>query len=358
MKILQVCPHFYGGGIGGVVEYVKNISERLVRHHDVTVFATDPRKNFPKFEVINGVKVERFRRLAPRKAYFFSLDMIIRLKDSEFDVVHGHCYQSFPLHFCELAKRNKFVISTHFSGATISAFRNCLLKLLKPLGRRALKEADIIVAASNYEKEMLCKQFRLNSDKVVVIPCGVNLNELSSFKKRRQNYLSILYVGRLDWNKGVHYLIDVLPRLQKDVVLEIVGRGPIENFLKKRAKSLGIYNRVRFYHNLSRKDILQMYVNADLFVLLSQYESYGMVVAEALAAGVPCIVANSSALSEWIDNETVFGVNFPISLCGLARLMNQVLNKEVDKKLFQKWVGTKILDWDDVVKRLEYIYRS
>jgi glycosyltransferase involved in cell wall biosynthesis len=358
MRILQVCPHFYGGGVGGVVEYVRNISERLAKQHDVTVFATDPRKKFPRFEVINGVKVERFYRLAPGKAYFFSLDMILRLRNSEFDVIHGHVYHAFPLHFSHIARHNKFIVSTHFHGVGHSAFRNSLIRLLKPFGELTIRKADKIIAVSDYEKKLLLEQFRISSDKIVVIPCGVNYKEFENLQKQKRNYRSILYVGRLDWYKGVHYLIEVLPMLDKDVHLEIVGKGFLEEFLKKRAKKLGVSDRVKFYKDLPRRQLLQLYKDADVFVLLSLYEAYSISVAEALSAGVPCIVSKTSALSEWIDEECVFGVELPIDLGKLANVILFVLNNRKVKNKNSKWLGSKIIDWDYVVKKLESIYVS
>lgn len=118
MEILQVFPHTYAETVkgGGILEYVRNISERLARDHDVTVYATNAGKDFRRFEVINGVKVERFKRWAPNRAYFFSSDMFLRLRKAKFDVVHGHCYQAFPMHFSVLAKRKKLVVSAHFHG--------------------------------------------------------------------------------------------------------------------------------------------------------------------------------------------------------------------------------------------------
>ena len=79
MKILQVCPNPYEEGSGGISEHVRNISKRLAKRHDVTVYATDPSRKLPRFEVVDGVKVERYRRLAPSKAYFFSWELPIKL---------------------------------------------------------------------------------------------------------------------------------------------------------------------------------------------------------------------------------------------------------------------------------------
>jgi glycosyltransferase involved in cell wall biosynthesis len=355
MKILQVCQDWYGE-TGGISVHVKNISERLARKHDVTVYATNYGLRLPRFELKNGVRVERFKCYAPSNAYFFSLEMLLRMREAEFDVVHAHGYHGFPMHFAALAKCDKFVVTTHFHGVGHSNFRNCLIKLFKPLGKRTLTRADEIIAVSEYEKALLCRQFKLVEDKIAVVPNGVDFRDFSGLRRRSHSFKSILYVGYLLDYKGAHYLVEVLPKLEDDVVLEIVGTGPLKPYLERRAKELKVYDRVRFYENLSRRELLQKYFDADVFVLLSRFEAYSLVVAEALTAGTPCIVANTSALSEWVDNESCFGVDFPISLNGLARLINSVLDNGADKRAIKKWRGTKILDWNDVVEQLESGY--
>lgn len=356
MKILQVCPHFYGGGVGGVVEYVKNVSKGLARRgHEVTVFSTDPRKNFPRCEIIDGVTVERFRRYAPNKAYFFSLEMLLRLKNSHYDIVHGHCYHAFPMHFSTLAKRKKFIISTHFHGVGHSTFRNSLMRLLRPFGERTLRKADKIIAVSKYEKNLLLRQFNLDSKKIVVIPCGVNYAEFRNLKKGNKNFKSILYVGRLDNYKGVQYLVEVLPKLDENIILEIIGKGSLRKFLEERSRRLKVHDRVKFYQDLSKQELYQKYVDSDLFVLLSSHEAYSIAVAEALAAGIPCIVANTSALSEWVDNKTCFGLNFPINIQELADLITDILSGKCVRNTSQ-FLGTKIKDWNEIIKEIESIY--
>lgn len=97
MKILQVCPRYYPF-VGGVEEHVRNISERLVKKHDVIVATTDPSRILPNEEIINGVKVVRFKSWAPHESYFFSRQLRKYLIGSSqhFDIVEAHTYSEFP----------------------------------------------------------------------------------------------------------------------------------------------------------------------------------------------------------------------------------------------------------------------
>jgi glycosyltransferase involved in cell wall biosynthesis len=230
------------------------------------------------------------------------------------------------------------------------------VRLLKPLGRRTLEKADKIIAVSEYEKNLLMEQFKLDFDKIAVIPAGVDFNDFKGLKRHERNFRSILYVGRLVEYKGVQYLVEVLPMLPNDVILEIVGKGPLRPYLEKRAKALGVFERVRFYQNLPRRELLQKYVDADVFVLLSRYEAYSITVAEALVAGTPCIVAKASALTEWIDNKICFGINLPINLKCLTGLIIKVLERAPPKPVTKNMFGNKIVEWDNVTEQLESIY--
>jgi glycosyltransferase involved in cell wall biosynthesis len=165
----------------------------------------------------------------------------------------------------------------------------------------------------------------------------------------------MLYVGRLESYKGAQYLIEVMPKLDSDWILEIVGNGPMKPLLEKRASELGIRKRVEFYQGLPRKELLQKFVDADVFALLSQYEAYSMVIAEALVAGTPCIVATGSALTEWVDNENCFGIDYPLNIPRLAQLIEKASahRNESGGEEFRK---DKIKDWNHVVEQFEKIY--
>jgi glycosyltransferase involved in cell wall biosynthesis len=83
-------------------------------------------------------------------------------------------------------------------------------------------------------------------------------------------------------------------------------------------------------------------------VLLSEHEAPCLAVSEALAAKTPCIVANTSAVSEWIVNKNYFGIDYPVDNAKLAELITRVIGTEVG--------SIKLLDWDDVARETLKVY--
>lgn len=350
MRILHICPRYYPD-IGGVEEHVRNICERLAKKFEVLVFTTDPTGKLPKEELVNEVKVTRLKSWAPGEAYYFSATLKRHLAkySNTFDIVHAHNYSALPaLYAAQTKGKNRLVFTPHYHGTGHTFFRSLLHKPYKLLGKTIFKKADKIICVSNYEKGLITNNFKVDEKKIVVIPNGINFDEFKSLKRTKKNYKSILCVSRLEKYKGVQYLIKVLPLLENDVILEIVGKGPYKEKLIELAKKMDVTERVKFFQNLPRNELLQRYVNADVFILLSKHEAYGLSVAEALYAGIPCIVAGKSALTEWVDNENCFGVDDPQDLDMLADLIRKVAGKHVYK--------FRILNWDEVAEMLVKLY--
>jgi len=359
MRIAQVCPRFYPD-IGGVETHVYEISKRLVKHFEVEVLTTDPTGRYSKVEEINGFIVRRFKSIAPSNSYYFSLEMYRFLKrhSSDYDIIHAHNYHAFPALFAALTKgRNKLVFTPHYHGKGHSLFRNILHKPYKILAWQILKKADKVICVSNYEKRLILKTFKIDEQKICVIPNGVNLEEFRNIDKIRRHkdkcVKTILYVGRVEKYKGLDFVVKALKLLPENFILEIVGKGNYKPKIVKLVRDLGFSSRVKFYHDLSREKLIGRFANADVLVLLSKHEAYGIVVAEALASKIPCIVANTSALSEWIDNKIVFGIDYPINVNELSRLIQAVCSRNYYK------IYTNILtSWDDVAKDIIKIYTN
>ena len=352
MKILQVCPRYYPD-IGGIEEHTRNISEYLAKRHDVTVSTTDPSGKLPKEENINGVNVVRFKSWAPAGSYFFSfgLKKYLKTNSNNFDLVHAHCYHAFPaLYAAQTKTLNKLFFTAHYHGTGHSLLRASLHVPYKFYGKSIFEKADKVICVSAYERQLVLEKFQVSESKIKIIPNGINFEEFTALKRHEQNDTTILYVGRLEKYKGIHNLVHALTKLDNNTKLEIVGKGSFKNNLRQLVADLKLEKRVKFTQDLPRNILLQKYANSDLVVTLSEHEAYGICTAEALAAKTPCIVANTSALSEWIDNKNCFGVKYPIDLEELVLCIKLAIGQTVNK--------TGILDWSDIATQLSELYES
>ena len=353
LRVCQVCQRYYPY-IGGVETHVKEISKRLVqRGIEVEVLTTDPSGKLQGTEIVDNVLVRRFRSFAPNEAYYFSpkLEQYLCEEYKSFDIVHAHNYNAFPsLHAVRAKKTDRFVFTPHYHATGHTFARRMFHIPYRLLGKQTFEKADRIICVSEYEKCLVLKGFRVEKSRIVMIPNGINIAEIRRYTKRSKRGRIILCVGRLEKYKGVQYLIQVLASLSADIQLQIVGSGPYQSNLLKLATRLGLEDRIKFFHNLSQNELFQKYADADLFALLSNHEAYGIVVAEALCSGVPCIVANTSALSEWIDEKNCFGVNYPIDIQRLHDLAKDVMGKKVEMP--------KIIDWNEVTDRVSNVYKD
>lgn len=351
MKIAQICPAYYPS-LGGIQTHVKEISQRLVkRGFEVDVLTTDANSASAKTEqIIEGVNVIRFKSFAPSNAFYFSnaLRYYLQLNAYQYDILHAHAYAALPALYAAQTKQNKKLVFTpHFHEKSDSALRNILHVGYRFVGKKIFESADCIICVSSYEQKLLQQKFSLNASRFHVIPDGVEIDQ-ANLERKSTSGRTVLYVGRLKKYKGIHYVIEAIAKLNEETIFEVVGKGNYAKRLTQLTQKLGVVNRVRFYENLPRGQLLERYASADLFVLLSTQEAFGISVAEALAAGIPCIVANSSALTEWVDNENCYAINLPVDVDQLAKLIDTVVGKKI--------VPLKLQSWDDVVNQLVKVY--
>ena len=354
MKITLVCPRYYPD-IGGVETHVKEIGQRLVkRGYHVSVICTDPTKKLPTEEILNGVKVKRFWSIAPNDAFFIAPKIYFYIKKTHCDVIHAHSYHALPAFFAVLSKKSrKFVFSPHYDGKVHTAFRNVLHTPYKVLGSKIFRNSDKVICVSLFEKKLIINKFGISKDKLVCIPNGIDLEEFiieNNVKKKKE----ILYCGRLEEYKGVQHIITALQYLE-DYNLVIIGKGPYEEELRKLASEINVNDRIEWKKDLPRKELLKQYRSSQIFVFLSSLEAFGITVAEALASRTPCIVANGSALKEFVDDKICFGLNHPINAKELSEKIIEVSEMKINSFDLPK---EKIKSWDEVVDECEKVYEE
>ncbi|OPY27287.1 MAG: putative glycosyl transferase [Methanocella sp. PtaU1.Bin125] len=346
MRIAQVCPR-YKPHIGGVETVVEEVSRRLAaRGHDVTVITTDPTKSLPRQETVDGVRVVRFPAYAPGDAYYLSLQLRDYLKKASFDVVHAHSYHALPALSAASCNARRLVFNPYYHGKGHTTFRNLLLKTYRLPGARIFRRADAVVCNSAFERSLVCRDFPAHCGKVRVIPPGIDRKEFEGLTPFPKDEKVLLYAGRLEEYKGVQHALAALRHLDGWRMV-VIGRGPYKSALVRQAGEESLKGRVTFLEGLARRDLLRWYATADVFVMLSGYESYGITVAEALTAGTPCVVARSSSLAEFADGGLCRGVDLPVRPERLAAEVLMAARVPYTKE---------IPDWDEAAARMLAVY--
>jgi glycosyltransferase involved in cell wall biosynthesis len=342
MNILQVTPR-YPPHTGGVETHVKEISERLVgRGHEVTVVTADAGEDVRDREIRNGVVVRRHRGLSPGGAFHVAPGIGLTVHNSKADIVHAHNYHSLPLLFASLGKSGqRFVVTPHYHGGSASSYRDRLLTLYRPIGERGLRRGDVVIAVSDWEREQLKRDFDVEAE---VIPNGLDVEQFANATPERRDRPYLLCVGRLEEYKGIQYAIRALPVLS-EYELVVAGSGAYRNQLERAARDEGVENRVSFLGYVSDDRLPGLYAGADVHLVLSSFEAYGMTVAEALASGTPCVVRTAGALTDWVDRDDCLGVADvdPREIAAAVRSARTVAAPS-DELLSWEEVTTRLLD--------------
>ena len=344
MKILQVTPR-YPPHTGGVETHVKEISERLVdRGHEVVVHTADLGPDVEGWELRNGVEVHRHRGFSAGGAFHVAPGIASSICQSDADVVHAHNYHSLPVFFASLGVTDeRFVVTTHYHGGSANSFRDRLLSVYEPIGKWAVQQADEVIAVSEWERDRLREDFGVDA---TVIPNGVEIERFASAEPEVRDRPYLLTVGRLEEYKGVQYVIRAMRKLEEFDLL-VAGSGPYREDLERIAVEEGVEDRVEFLGYVDDDRLPGLYAGADVYVTLSEFEAYGMTVAEALAAGTPCVVPADGMLSEWAgyDGVVVSQGYSPESVSRACR------NTDLTRVSFGR-----IIDWGSIIQEVETLY--
>ncbi len=396
-KILQVVDDF-PPSIAGDGIHVHNISKELVkRGHQVTVLTSVINTNSAIIppseivstrkldqralissgnEVVNGIRVRRFRPLF--RAFYSSLPpgLFSALYVENFDVIHLHRYftlLTYPAMLIAKLKGKPIVFTPH--AATIREKKSPLQTLIKKVfdctcGRSLIRSPDTLIALT---LDNLNDYLELGAEasKIRVIPNGIGLERFdhlpdpTMFKQRYGiNGQIVLAVGRLVKYKGIQYLLEIAPNiLQKASQTKFVIVGPdfgYKNQLMNIVKTLHLEKSVIFTGTISDHELLEAYAAADVFAFPSVHEGFGLVLLDAMACRKPIIAWKTSAMQHVVADQAGVLVNpwnlqeFADSIIGL--LSDKKLANEMGEK-GRRTVEAKY-EWKSVIDALEAVYKE
>ncbi|MGA8542964.1 MAG: glycosyltransferase family 4 protein [Thermoplasmata archaeon] len=322
MKVVHVTLRF--DAPGGVETNVRELARRQRAAGDeVEVFASDlydearweRRNNYAA--TVDGVPVRRFavhRRLIPRFTLPLMVGLVDALADSGADVIHAHSHRyGHVLEATAVAARCgiPLVISTsyHPPDHRDPAITRGILRLVDVgFGMTAYRVASAVVVQSDLEARLV-GEFA-PTDRLRIIPPGVDLEEWSRAAEDSAASLSLpsdyfLFIGRVAANKGLPDLLSAVASLppgeRRPVVIMGADWGERAR-LEVLARHLGIDSSVVWLgHVPDRRAYRAVLRGARAFVLPSEWEAYGFVLLEAMAAGTPIVATSVGAVPEVLD---------------------------------------------------------
>lgn len=296
-----------------------------------------------------------------------------RLKEKIFeinpDLVHLHF--TYPPYSFVTRLSVPVVITTHglvsirekgFSFSTVRNFVTMKFILNPYFEKKALQNANKIVVVSKIMNETVDHIIGYDP-KTVYIPNGIDYEKFNMESITENNQLSILFIGRLIKVKGVDILIRALPIIKKtipNIHLFIAGDGSQCKKLKHLTMKLGVAENTTFLGFISGNDKLEMFRSANIFVIPSRFESFGITALEALAAGVPIIASNVGGIPDILDNNKYGMLVESDNSEALAQCIVKLAN---DLELRNKMIEAgkrraKDFSWNDVAKETIRLYYS
>jgi len=247
----------------------------------------------------------------------------------QYDVIHSHYWLSG---WVAMRLRHALDLPVVHMSHTLGYPKNAAAQLpweQEPsrrlrIERQVLQNSDALVAESPASRRHMVRHYGVEPSDIAVIPCGVDVERFQPRDKRRARLdLSLpaaapilLFVGRLQPSKGIDILLRAAAEIRRqrpDVRVLVVGGGLDERDERETAElqrlqrlgaELGLHN-VHYVRAQPQETLAKYYAAADVFVLPSHYESFGMVVLEAMACGTPVVGSDVGGLSHTIaDGES------------------------------------------------------
>ena len=371
---------------GGLARHVRKLSEALVERGTEVHVLTRGGEESPAEETVAGVQVHRVReptRPADLNEFVawverMNSDMLaagVELGDRHsFDLVHGHDW--LVANACDhLARRFEAPLVTTIHATEHGRHQGWVNKhpqsYIHEVERWISNRSDRVIACSTFMREQIVDVFGVDERRVEVIPNGIDPEELQpqdsdALRRLRAEFAEpdqplVLLVGRLVYETGFQFALEALPAIIERVPKTrfiVAGSGTHEQELRRQAEELGLMEHGTFVGWIGDDVLHSLYRIADVCVVPSIYEPFGLVALEAMASSCPCIVADTGGLREVVPHDEVglrFRARDPESL---AEMTVRVLD---DAKLCRRLTAEAFehlrrFDWTDVAERTDALY--
>lgn len=384
MRVLHLSWEFPPRIIGGIASHVFDLSRALIRRGVETHVVTC---NFPgarEYENIDGVNLHRFEAYAAGDSFLSwalrmqenmerrGCDLINSLKGV--DVIHAHDWLSGVAGIgLKNLYRKPLIITMHSTEyGRRTGIHNDLQACIHEIEGWLCYESWRIITCSYYMRDHVSWCFHIPENKICVIPNGVDVTKFYfsfNYWEIRNRFAHesekiLLFVGRLVPEKGLDVLIKALPIILGNGVnakIVAVGEGPQRDEYQRLANYYGFGNKILFTGHIDDWTLRALYRVADVVIVPSRFEPFGIVALEAMAAHCPVVASAVGGLSEIVDYEGT-GLKVPLNNPdALAWAMLRVI-KDVG---FKDWIVNNAYqkclwnyNWDKIAEWTTGVYEA
>jgi glycogen(starch) synthase len=286
---------------------------------------------------------------------------VMATRKLSFDVIHAHDWMTFPAALA-IARVSGKPLVVHIHSTEFDRSGVHVNQRVYDIERRGMHGAMRVIAVSQLTKNVIVRRYSVPSQKVEVVYNGVDIDPTQG------DYMTgiqskdkvVLYFGRITYQKGPEYFIFAARRvleMMPDVKFVVAGSGDQAKRMIELAAELGIGHKVLFTGFLRGRDIQRVFSIADLYVMPSVSEPFGIAPLEAMGHEVPVLISKSSGVSEVLSH--ALKVDF-WDIDDMANKIIAVLRHPPLSQTLREHGSFEVrkITWDGAATRCEHVYRS
>jgi glycosyltransferase involved in cell wall biosynthesis len=277
-----------------------------------------------------------------------------------FDVIHAHDWLTYPAGLAVARLMHRPLI-VHVHSTEFDRSGEHVNQRVYDIERRGMHGASVVVAVSQLTKNVCVNRYGVRAEKVQVVYNGVELGPTQPTSVGIEtNEKIVLYFGRITYQKGPEYFIHAAKRVidyMDDVKFVVAGSGDQAARMIEMAAALGIGHKVLFTGFLRGADIARVFALADVYVMPSVSEPFGIAPLEAMSHDIPVIISKTSGVSEVLTH--ALKVDF-WDVDDIANKIIAVLRHPPLSRTLREHGAFEVrrLTWDGAAHRMEQIYHA
>ncbi|MEN6446042.1 MAG: glycosyltransferase family 4 protein [Candidatus Cloacimonas sp.] len=278
----------------------------------------------------------------------------------EYDLIHSHDWLTYPSGILAKQISGKPLI-VHIHATEFDRAGGPGDPRIHKIEYIGMTYADKVIAVSQYTAQMVMSRYRIDTGKIRIIHNAFSITENSiKNKKRIFKGPTILYLGRVTLQKGPDYFLDMADKVLKvhpEARFILAGTGDMQRQILRRSASLKMKNRFLFTGFLNRKQVERILQAADIYVLPSVSEPFGISPLEAMAYGITAIISKQSGVAEVVHH--AFKIDYwDVDLW--AETINHLIeNPDKCAKIGHEGMKeVQRIQWDDAAEKIRQLYAS